>query len=187
MEPRSMRRRRRLLALAGAATLSLAATAGVSAALASEVTSEERLSVVRDGTTFFTPQGISAYWGQWVDEFPIRLPDGVNLPAQPTAFFDLSGGEDHLFEAGLAQAVLSRHARCAWLGVALDPHATAVDREAAKFELSRYAEYPGVAAGLDVGAYHRQMSAVAREEGRSPVEFEHDVECAFIGESGETR
>lgn len=177
---------RRLAALS-AAMLGIGVTAGVSTfALASEDTNKPTPTVVSGGTTLFTAVGVSANWDVWVTEFAGLLPDGFELPAAPTAFFE-TDDEHEFFEDGLPQAVLSRIARCAWLEVALDGSAPRTDTLEARAQLAQYAEYPGIAAGLDVPAYEREIREAASEYGVTAEQWEHEIECDFVESMGAQR
>jgi hypothetical protein len=163
--------------------VTVAGTIGLgSSAYASDVGPGESAHVREiEGVTFHTEPGVHANWESWTSAFPVPLPPGIAFPSAPTSFFESTVDGGVLFEEGLPQAILSRFARCAWLDVALSEDASRPDlRAQALDELSRFAEYPGVAAGLDVTGYEEGVRLAAARDGLSPYRWEHDTECAPV-------
>lgn len=172
-----MFKRRRFVVIVVAASSSLIAGAlgfGATSALGSALTADTTVGAPAE---FFTLAELESDWSSIVASFPERLPEGKAFPESPRVFFnDVMDTANAEYEQGLAESMLTRYWRCAWLANEVNADAARDADAASEAADALDAEVP-MPKSQTVDGVQSLVDEAAKDEGVDPFTYEFDVEC----------
>ena len=169
----------------------LAVVASVATANANE-RAVPKGAVENGGSLWYTVDAIEGEWPGLIDELSGDLPGSVEFPDRPFQFFYQEplpgeGGNGLVyFEEGIADQLVARYWRCAWLDESLDGPRSASARSEAAAHLANTAPIEE-ANGVDFASYEAAIAREASASGMSATQFEFDIECGFFVSEGVNR
>lgn len=147
---------------------------GASSALGSALTVD---AAVEPPATFFTLAELESDWSSIVASFPESLPEGEAFPGSPRVFFnDAIDTPNATYEEGLAESMLTRFWRCAWLADELDARAVR-DSEAVDIAADALDSTVPMPKNQTVEGVQNLVDEAAEDKGIDASKFEFDVEC----------
>ncbi|WP_166806376.1 hypothetical protein [Cryobacterium serini] len=146
-------------------------------------------SIERNGSTFYAEDQIDSVWQQVVQDYPEKLPAGIDFPALAPAFFHPVEEGDHLFEEGLTELIAARYWRCAWLddSIQSSDQRSIAGQANASAALEKYSTLPEVSAAVDVPTYLEQIGTHAAASGEDIAAAEFRLDCGIYVETEATK